>query len=802
MNVRVLGIALVLTVAAPAVSVGQEHAFSVRDDIEMTRFSNPLPRPGIGGSEIASASPDGRHYVIVTTKGMLKPDRVRSEVSIFDSGAVTRFLKGATTDERPRARVVAAIVSFAHHEEPYAYASAITDLRWSSDSSQVYFKAEELNGCYRLYRANIDGTGFHALTPAKLNVSQYDLVGDTVVFRASTANTEYASLTEIANPRTVTGERLQDLLFPHQLDDLGSHSSALWVLRKIKGTYRVSEVQQSAILDFLRPSGPYNPFSMSPDGRYLVQLVPAAQVPKSWEDYEPADGFEHLRYRSDDPRLKKTDNILRPKQYTLFDTVRGTQVPLIDAPNGLTLVYGDDNRVIWSPDSRRVLVTDTFLPLSGVSESERAKRTRPCAVASVDLQNLDTHCVIFNNDGKRTGLGGVNVVGAVFGTSSQEVDINLDMGDNARLSDRYEYHNGNWQLIGQSPRTEADRTLSEQQDAKGSSELEIRQSLNDAPTLWATDKATSISRMVWNPNPQFAHIRFGQASVYRWRDKNGYEWTGGLVKPAGYVPGKRYPLIIQMYMFFDHEFMTDGTDPTAFAARELASAGFVVLQIQKKAVHTYNDAEAQDHLEGYRSAIEKLSEDGLVDTTKVGVVGFSWTCWYVENALIKMPHLFAAATIADGLDHSYMNYLLFGISIPAIQEQDDRIIGAKPFGAGLSKWVEAAPGFHFDRVQTPLRIEAIDPLSLLGEWEVYSSLEMQDKPVDLIYFPKGTHIHQKPSDRFESQQGDVDWFRYWLQGYEDPDPTKIAQYKRWEHLRDLQDAEDKVDHQPATAKPN
>lgn len=292
------------------------------------------------------------------------------------------------------------------------------------------------------------------------------------------------------------------------------------------------------------------------------------------------------------------------------------------------------------------------------------------------------------------------------------------------------------------------------------------------------------SRQLWDPNPQFDHIEFGNVTVYHWKDKSGYEWTGGLVKPVGYVPGKRYPLVIQTYMFYDGEFMTDGTDPTAFAARELASAGMVVLQIQKKSAHTLNDAEAQDHLEGYRSAIERLSNDGLIDRSKVGMVGFSWTCWYVENALIKAPKLFAAATVADGVIHSYMDYLVAGVSNPTIQEQDDRIIGTQPFGAGLGRWVEMAPGFNLDKVQTPLRIEAMTPMSILEEWEIYSSLRMQGKPVDLIYFPFGTHIHQKPLERFESQQGDVDWFRFWLQGYEDPDPAKHPEYGRWEKLRE------------------
>jgi len=31
----------------------------------------------------------------------------------------------------------------------------------------------------------------------------------------------------------------------------------------------------------------------------------------------------------------------------------------------------------------------------------------------------------------------------------------------------------------------------------------------------------------------------------------------------------------------------------------------------------------------------------------------------------------------------------------------------------------------------------------------------------------------------------VDWMRFWLQDYEDPDMAKVEQYKRWRELRKL-----------------
>ena len=109
----------------------------------------------------------------------------------------------------------------------------------------------------------------------------------------------------------------------------------------------------------------------------------------------------------------------------------------------------------------------------------------------------------------------------------------------------------------------------------------------------------------------------------------------------------------------------------------------MVLQVGETSFETLNDAEVQGSLEGYRSAIEQLSKDSFVDVSRVGVVGFSWTCWYVENALIKAPKLFRAAIFADGVNHGYMEYHLFDLSDPTLRKQDDTIIGTEPFGGGF-----------------------------------------------------------------------------------------------------------------------
>lgn len=96
----------------------------------------------------------------------------------------------------------------------------------------------------------------------------------------------------------------------------------------------------------------------------------------------------------------------------------------------------------------------------------------------------------------------------------------------------------------------------------------------------------------------------------------------------------------------------------------------------------------------------------------------------------------------------------------------------------------------------PVRVECYGG-GVIECWEWYSVLTHLGRPVDLIYLPDGTHILVKPWERLTSQQGNVDWFRFWLKGEEDPDPTKADQYTRWRDLRKLQEENEKKAAAPA-----
>lgn len=774
-----------ITLAALSLAHAEDRSFTVKDDIEMTRFSEPYSIPGTANSDIAARSPDGNHFAVVVTRGLLKSNALQSRVIIFTLHPSKASQVSGDTAPLFTHRVVATIEAKARHATDYLYPTVIEDIKWSSDSSFVYFLGEGEDGGALLYRAAIDGSGARALTATGYNITSYALARRTIVYRAVkvAARGPTCDAVRREDSRAVTGEPLISILFPRELTDFLPQDSTLWTLSKQSSGHAAIKIPGSAIHERLEASPNYAPFAVSPNGRYLVELVPVSTIPESWVSYVPGPGHPERRLQRDDSRLPRAYNAGRPERYALFDLVSRRRMPLIDGPAGYQLAYGQSERAVWSRDDRRVLVTNVFLSLSEPADLADMRRRRPCMVASVTLDDLAADCLLFDTGHMSASNDNVQIEDLSFGDDDDDVLLKVRAANREQVIEGFHLQDGVWKLTASHPLNAFVGDCGPlKSKACTNIALVVHQALNLAPTLWILNERTRQTWQLWDPNPQFARIKFGHASVYRWIDKSRYEWTGGLVLPVNYVPGVRYPLILQMYDFYPNQFMTDGTAPTAFAAREFASAGFVVLQIQKKPGHTLNDSELQGSLEGYRSAIEHLAHNGLIDPTRVGIVGFSWTCWYVENALIKAPTMFAAATIADGIDHSYIDYHLFDVSSPILEEQDDRIYGVKPVGKGLKRWFDMAAGFHLDRVRVPLRIEAINPASVLQEWEIYSSLKMQNDPVDLIYFPSGTHIHQNPSERMESQQGDIDWFRFWLQGYEDPDPTKHAEYSRWKNL--------------------
>jgi dipeptidyl aminopeptidase/acylaminoacyl peptidase len=766
-------------------TIAEQHDFSVEDSIRMSRFNDFYAD---GRRSSISVSPDRRHYLLLTSRGLLESNRIESTLWLLDSSSVEQLRRrpNRSTKLSPSALVKIAAVPEDTDVRTGIYSSVIARVRWSATSDSVYFLAQSVSGERRLYNVAIRTRKAVPVSPPGVDVANYDLSGSTLIFLATRASDRAGESRELRDARSSQNPAVTGIPFHAILNPTGSDRLRAYDLYAVENSkaHLVWKAEEHAL-----PANRilWEQLTLSPDKRFAVVLTGVKTIPRAWEEYQTPPQSPTVRpINPDEPGITSPYSINPLREYALVNLLTGSfaRLPALDARS---LFYLGGGAPVWSGTGKRLLVTNIFLPLEGIQGAERAKRRQPCAIALFETDSRSARCLSSKNPGDSPGNGAA-LRGAIFGVDEDTVIASYG-GDPGR-TETYRLKGDDWVDVGDMDRSQ---TLHEQTSRIDAPLLKIKQGLNELPKLWLEGKSAGLSSIeLWDPNPQLSQVRFGEASVYSWKDKSGYNWSGVLIKPAGYVTGRRYPLVIQTHGFDPNAFVTDGAYPTAMAARPLASAGIMVLQIGGRFDHLDQLDEPRDNNRAYDSAIEALSADGLVDLTRVGVIGFSRTCWYVETAIEAKPHQFAAATIADGVDFGYMQYMLYGPGDPLIQENSERMYEGRPTRGGLAKWMESAPSFNLDEVETPLRIEAIGPASVLTEWEIYSSLQMEHKPVELFYLPHGEHILQRPSDRFASEQGNVDWYRFWLLGIEDSDPAKSEQYRRWNEMKTRQTSQHPV----------
>lgn len=735
--------------------------FTLADDIGLTYFGDPF----LGKAQAISFSPNDRYVVVHTERGRLDINRPESSLRVYRVAELRNFLahgKGS--------RVPAPVWQFSR--STYPQGPVITMLRWLPDSTGFGFLQMSAGGSDQLFLASVPTRTIRRLSLEGQNVNSFDIrdLRDYVYTDLSPAIASQIKEDQHAVSVPGTGRSLTSLLSPATAARWHDRSE-LWAV--LGGTRRRIEDSRGHPLS-IHWRGQMA-LALAPDGRTLLTALIVPRVPAAWETLYPppfAGDPRHIEPGSQDPDT--FDGWFAVSRYVLIDVRTGAVHHLPLGPLGFEADWMGLPHTAWSGDGEAVAMTNTFLDRARSPTSS----ARPCAVV-IDVRDDRASCV---EPGKGNLPSGEHEPGyhiqegvRFLGPGHDQLAIRYDNQQGEALYARS--RDGAWQSAGFAG-----------PDSARAVALTVRQGLNEPPVLMAVDNATKISRVLWDPNPSLRDVDLGEASVYRWKDDEGREEVGGLYKPPGWVAGRRYPLVIQNHGFEEDQFIPSGIYPSAFAARELAAAGIMVLQVRGCPVrHTPEEGPCQ--VSAYESAVRQLAAAGLVDPARVGIVGFSRTCYYTLEALTTGGIRFAAASITSGMDMGYMQYML---SDKAYASDMNAAIGAGPFGRGLEDWVKRAPDFNLDRVTTPLLVVGVGRGDIPFEWEPYSSLWHQNKPVDLLLLQDGTHPLTNPAQRIASQGSTVDWMRFWLLGEEDPAPAKREQYKRWRRLRSLEEAHPKV----------
>ncbi len=301
---------------------------------------------------------------------------------------------------------------------------------------------------------------------------------------------------------------------------------------------------------------------------------------------------------------------------------------------------------------------------------------------------------------------------------------------------------------------------------------------NQPPRLEWIDLERGTRRVLFDPNASLAQALAASTppSLLRWTDAKGQVFTGQFY-PAKGNTGVASPLFVNYYLCSG--FVRGGVgDEWPFAS--LAAHGISALCINNQPYRIEPVERYDEALSAVESVVKLLSDSGQIDARRVGMGGLSFGSEVTLWAAMR-TQLLAAASISSPSVSS--TYYLFG-----------SLKGEKFFGSlkelwGLespqktpARWRLLSPEFNVDRISIPVLFQ-------MPEQEYLMAL---DYAVDLIgrgradvyVFPNEPHQKFQPRHKLAVYQRNVDWFRFWLQGFECDDPAKANQYADWRAMRE------------------
>jgi len=744
---------------------------SVQDIVEFTRLVQPnSPNPEAVQEQL---SPDRTRAFIVTRRASVATDTNHYEIQLL-------HLSPERLAER-RVPAPEVVFAFDSGSDPSYVDPAIQQVRWWGDRSLV-FMGRLKDGYQQLYRLDLPTRELIPLTHEETPI---------VSFAASRDLRRLVYAIQVPNPPMKDGEHhivmgnqrfwavksgLQRLAgqirkYQYVVADLGAAPQ-----RRLLGTPFFES-------NYAKPQ-----VSLSPDGRWAV--LPRYETPArtaAWSRQYPLLAASARDFgqalRADPLAYFSSPHTFVARRMAAWRLDDGREQAVLDAPDDcLPGSYQQRTDRLWQGDGASVVLVGTHLPWEAGGRASTA-----------------SHVVEYWPDSGRWA-----VVARLHERAGQarEVPGGFEVIDDGKRRRFQRAEHGAWQ--------ESTGTEPPMAGARPPWTLRMAEGLNEPPDVMAVGPAGQAVRLT-TLNPQYDAKTWGAMRPYAWRDVRGRPWQGGLLEGDGTWGRKRLPLLIQTYAFSPSRFFLDGPNnldggTSAFPGRAMLREGVLVLSMGMRPIRgapvTDDDRKLRLFNEGVRGAVDALVREGRVDPARVGIMGWSTTGERVLNLVTFSDLPIRAATLADGDANTLFSYTVtYGFGG---WDNMEALNQGPPFGPTLANWVRNDPALNTDCVKAALRIESYG-VPVYNNYDIYTLLRRQYKPVEMVLMPGGSHSLSTPSERMVSLQGNVDWYGFWLQGRTRTGPvwpgesaTSLqAQYEAWQQMARMKA---KVDGQPRCSR--
>ena len=267
-------------------------------------------------------------------------------------------------------------------------------------------------------------------------------------------------------------------------------------------------------------------------------------------------------------------------------------------------------------------------------------------------------------------------------------------------------------------------------------------------------------------NPWVRGIALGEEDEISWKSADGRTVGGVLLKPVGYEPGKRYPLIVAIHggpAAADVLRFNGG-----YGAQVYAGAGYAVLMPNYRSSTNYGqqfkiESQGDYFTKGYQdimAGVDHLIATGVVDSARMGVLGWSagghWSNWILTHT-----NRFKAISSGAGV----FNWIsMYGES--DTQRVRQWYLGDKMYyDNDMENWWKQSPIAYIQNAKTPTMIHVVegDPRVPRPESEgLYMALQRLGVPTELLVYPGSTHGIPDPRNQLLKSTAEMAWMNYWV----------------------------------------
>lgn len=294
------------------------------------------------------------------------------------------------------------------------------------------------------------------------------------------------------------------------------------------------------------------------------------------------------------------------------------------------------------------------------------------------------------------------------------------------------------------------------------------QDFNDSPDYFTGGPTLANATQVTTTNPFMSEYVWGRSELIDYKSKLGVPLQATLLYPAGYTPGRKYPMVVYMYEKLSdgvHQFSAP-SERDYYNAAAFTQRGYFYLQPDIVFRPREPGVSVIDAVE---PAVQRVIALGMVDPANLGIIGHSWggfdTAYLATHTKLFKAGV-AGAAITDLISNYGNHHWSSGIAeTDHIETGQQRML--VPLYEDLQAYIRNSAIYTAHTMQTALLLETGDNDGTV-HWHqsvaLYNIARRAGRNVVMLQYGGEDHGLRKRQNQIDYHHRIFEWFDHYLKG--------------------------------------